>query len=38
MAKNVLDYEPQIALFAPEDNPIVFYQRIARYATKASQA
>ena len=28
MAKNVLDYEPQIALFAPEENPIVFYQRI----------
>jgi release factor glutamine methyltransferase len=32
MAKNVLDYEPQIALFAPEDNPIVFYQRIGDYA------
>ena len=32
MAKNVLDYEPQVALFAPEDNPIVFYQRIGDYA------
>ena len=32
MAKNVLDYEPQIALFAPEENPIVFYQRIGDYA------
>ena len=32
MAKNVLDYEPQIALFAPEDNPIFFYQRIGDYA------
>ena len=32
MAKNVLDYEPQIALFAPEDNPIVFYQCIGDYA------
>ena len=34
MAKNVLDYEPDIALFAPEGNPIVFYQRIADYAWK----
>ena len=32
MAKNVLDYEPQIALFAPEDNPIVFYQCIGDYS------
>lgn len=32
MAKNVRDYEPAQALFAPEDNPIIFYQRIADYA------
>ena len=32
MAKNVLDYEPQIALFAPVDNPIIFYQKIADFA------
>jgi len=32
MAKNVLDYEPEIALFAPEENPIIFYQRIGDYA------
>ena len=32
MAKNVLDYEPQIALFAPDDNPIIFYQKIAGFA------
>jgi release factor glutamine methyltransferase len=32
MAKNVLDYEPAIALFAPDDNPVVFYQRIADFA------
>ena len=32
MAKNVLDYEPQIALFAPDDNPIIFYQKIADVA------
>ena len=32
MEKNVLDHEPELALFAPEDNPIVFYQRIGDYA------
>lgn len=32
MAKNVLDFEPEIALFAPEENPIIFYQRIGDYA------
>ena len=32
MARNVLDYEPGIALFAPADDPIVFYQCIGKYA------
>lgn len=32
MEKNVLDYEPTIALFAPEENPIIFYQRIGDFA------
>ena len=32
MAENVLSYEPSLALFAPEENPIVFYQRIGDYA------
>ena len=32
MAPNVLDYEPDIALFAPEDQPTIFYQRIADFA------
>ena len=32
MAKNVLDYEPDIALFAPDENPVIFYQRIADFA------
>ena len=32
MAKNVLNYEPHIALFAPDDNPIIFYQRIGDHA------
>ena len=35
MAKNVLEYEPSIALFAPADNPIIFYQRIADFAWKS---
>ena len=34
MEKNVLDYEPELALFAPEQNPIIFYQRIGDYAWK----
>jgi release factor glutamine methyltransferase len=32
IAKNVLDYEPHQALFAPEGEPIIFYQRIADFA------
>ncbi|MDR1372801.1 MAG: peptide chain release factor N(5)-glutamine methyltransferase [Dysgonamonadaceae bacterium] len=29
MHRNVLDYEPQEALFVPQDNPLLFYRRIA---------
>lgn len=29
MHKNVLDFEPDIALFVPNDNPLLFYGRIA---------
>lgn len=32
MAKNVLDYEPDLALFVDDDTPIIFYQSIALYA------
>ena len=32
MAKNVLDYEPEIALFAPEASPTIFYESIGDYA------
>ena len=32
MARNVLDFEPQLALFAPADEPIIFYQRIGDFA------
>ena len=35
MDKNVLDYEPETALFAPEENPILFYQRIGDYALRS---
>jgi len=32
MAKNVLDYEPHLALFVPQENPALFYERIADFA------
>jgi release factor glutamine methyltransferase len=35
MAKNVLDYEPQIALFVPDEDPLLFYRAIAIYAIDA---
>ncbi len=30
MQRNVLDWEPQIALFVPDNDPLVFYRHIAR--------
>ena len=32
MEANVLDYEPEIALFVPDDNPLQFYVPIMNYA------
>ncbi|MBQ1191038.1 MAG: peptide chain release factor N(5)-glutamine methyltransferase [Bacteroidales bacterium] len=32
MKANVLDYEPHMALFVPNENPLVFYQHIASIA------
>ena len=32
MEANVLDYEPHTALFVPDDDPLLFYRAIARYA------
>jgi release factor glutamine methyltransferase len=32
MLPNVLDYEPHIALFAPVENPFIFYEAIALFA------
>lgn len=35
MAPNVLNYEPETALFVPDDDPLRFYRAIAHYARKA---
>jgi release factor glutamine methyltransferase len=35
MERNVLDYEPHTALFVSDDDPLLFYRSIARYAQKA---
>ena len=32
MEKNVLDYEPSLALFVPDDNPLLYYNNITRFA------
>ena len=32
MLKNVLDFEPKEALFVPDSNPILFYEKIAEMA------
>jgi release factor glutamine methyltransferase len=34
MAKNVLDYDPEIALFVFNDDPLLFYKKIADYGTE----
>jgi release factor glutamine methyltransferase len=31
MAKNVVDYEPHNALFVPDNNPMLFYEKIAKF-------
>ncbi|MGN1262404.1 MAG: peptide chain release factor N(5)-glutamine methyltransferase [Prevotella sp.] len=35
MERNVLDYEPHSALFVPDDDPLLFYRKIALYAGNA---
>ena len=35
MEKNVLEHEPSIALFVPDENPLKFYRAIAEYAFSA---
>lgn len=35
MRENVLDHEPQLALFVPDHDPLLFYRNITRYAATA---
>lgn len=35
MEQRVLDHEPPLALFVPDDDPLLFYRAIAEYATRA---
>ena len=34
MRSNVLDYEPSIALFVSDDNPLLFYRAVAKWADR----
>jgi release factor glutamine methyltransferase len=38
MEQNVLDYEPHVALFVPDDDPLLFYERIAGIAKELLNA
>lgn len=38
METNVLDYEPGLALFVPDDDPLRFYRAIAVYAARTLRA
>jgi release factor glutamine methyltransferase len=35
MEKHVMEHEPHLALFVPDDDPLQFYRAIAQYATTA---
>ncbi|WP_027455255.1 peptide chain release factor N(5)-glutamine methyltransferase [Xylanibacter brevis] len=35
MERNVLEHEPSLALFVPDDDPLLFYRAIARFAQQA---
>lgn len=37
MSDHVLDYEPETALFVPDEDPLLFYRAISRFATQALQ-
>lgn len=37
MGKNVVEHEPHLALFVPNNNPLLFYETIARKAKQALQ-
>lgn len=34
MERNVLEHEPELALFVPDDDPLLFYRTIVRFAAK----
>ena len=34
MQKNVVDYEPKAALFVPDNDPLLFYKKIAEFSIK----
>lgn len=34
MESNVTDHEPHLALFVPDNDPLLFYRRIAEYAAE----
>jgi release factor glutamine methyltransferase len=34
LRKNVVDYEPAIALFVPDDNPLLYYRAVARWSER----
>ena len=38
MKKNVLDYEPLLALFVDDDNPLIFYEALASFCETNLQA
>ncbi|MDR1678319.1 MAG: peptide chain release factor N(5)-glutamine methyltransferase [Prevotellaceae bacterium] len=38
MERNVLNYEPSLALFVPDNDPLVFYRAIVRFAKKKLHA
>lgn len=33
LAKNVVDFEPSVALFVPQDDPLIFYKKIQHFAS-----
>ena len=37
MEQNVLDHEPSLALFVPDEDPLLFYRAITRFAKTARQ-
>jgi release factor glutamine methyltransferase len=38
MPDDVLNFEPHLALFAPQDDPLIYYRTVAEFAYKCSSA